>query len=285
MNYREPRRGGERRCLGGFSRAELLACLAGLCVIGLVAGPAWGSSKGQGRAVVCRQNLRTLIWAWQLYSHDHAGKLPGNPLGSGFAEVVAERTNSFPWASGWLDWNPRADNTNRALLTDYPYARLAQYLPKRTRAHKCPEDIYLSGQQKGLGWEERVRSVAMNASVGVEDAFPPAMDLIYDRVKTIDGFVQPSPREVAVIFEEHPDSINDAMFNPPQETTWTDVAAGFHRGGMTAAFGDGSVRIHHWRGPTRNWRVGSHFSIPVLANDPDLSWLSYHSARVSEKHY
>jgi prepilin-type processing-associated H-X9-DG protein len=90
-----------------------------------------------------------------------------------------------------------------------------------------------------------------------------------------------------VFFEEHPDSINDPAFFPPQRTSWIDLPGGSHDGAGGFSFADGHAELHHWRATARRVPVRLNLaSFPrVRLNDPDVHWLSYHSQRVSEVSY
>jgi len=88
-----------------------------------------------------------------------------------------------------------------------------------------------------------------------------------------------------VTLDEHPDSINDAMFwNPPNvsaTTEWSDLPASSHNGAGGFAFADGHAEIHMWRdAATKSRGVMRNGWFPGLAlttGKVDYQWVSQHS--------
>lgn len=272
----------------GFTCLDLLAALAAIFLLAALALPIMASNRETSRAATCRSNMRTLILAWQMYADDNAGKLVHNHHGGNLAGGgIILSQGVAPWACGWMDWGSRSDNTNSLFLLDPKYAWLGTYLQQDSKIHKCTEDSYLSQQQKNIGWKSRVRSISMNATVGDGNAPTGPWEAIYGQVKTIDQFRFPGPSDVTVFLEEHPDSINDPMIYPPDRGRSVDVPGTLHNNGIVVAFADGAAHLHQWRGSARNYPVRLQDSNGIRAptTDPDLSWLSYHSARVSSEHY
>ena len=265
-----------------FTRLDLLATLAAIFLIAVLALPAMASTVQPSRTAICKSNLRILIRAWQLYADDNAGRLVHNFHGDSIAGGSVVQSGAAPWASGWFGAGS-TDSTNTALILDPKYARLATYLPSATRAHKCVADEPARDPRTRQP-VERVRSVSMNGTVGDGNVTAGPWIPIYQQVKWLGDFRFPSPSEVTVFLEEHPDSINDPLFFPPDRTRWIDFPGNLHDGAVVASFADGAALLQRWRGsallavPTITTR-----SVPV--GDPDLSWLSYHSARRSAQHF
>ena len=270
----------------GFTRADCVAAVFCSVLILFLAMPVLAKDIRGSRAALCLGNMRELVRAWQLYAEDHGGKLVHNfHGGAAVGGAWAETPGVAPWASGWLDWGTRTDNTNRLLILDQKYARMSSYLDAESRAHKCTEDIYIHHAQKNLGWKERVRTISMNATVGDGNARSGGWDQIYEQVKELGAFRFPGPSDVAVFFEEHPDSVNDPLIYPPQATTrWIDVPSGLHGNGMAAGFADGRASLAQWRRSLHGVpvRLFDFQGPPVYSKDPDQAWVSYHSARRSE---
>jgi prepilin-type processing-associated H-X9-DG protein len=67
--------------------------------------------------------------------------------------------------------------------------------------------------------------------------------------------VKPGPSLVFVILDEHPDSINDAVFHVlegrlPSSAEWRDLPASYHYGGgANFSFADGHSEIRKWKDP------------------------------------
>ena len=268
----------------GFTRVELLASIVTVLLLTMVALPSAGSNRSQTRALGCLSNLRHLVFAWQLYATDHDGVLIGNVHGG---EATIENPKVGRWASGWLDWSASyTPNTNMALIRDKRYAQLTDYILTEKNVHKCPADTFQSRQQQLRGWH-RVRSVVMNATLGEGNAMNGPWSPIYAQVRTMAGLQFPSPADTSVFFDEHPDSINDPLAYPPQQTSWVDIPGNLHGGAGSFSFADGHVELHPWRTPgLRNLRVRYNFFAPLVrTGDPDISWMSYSSQRRSATSY
>jgi len=194
------------------------------------------------------------------------------------------------WASGWLDWSSSTDNTNVLRLIDARYALLAPYLNRASNVFKCPSDQYVSAVQRARGWTHRARSYSANILIGEGNATSGPFDPIYKQIRKTSEFLYPPPAQAWVYVDEHPDSMNDPAFFSPQQSTWVDLPATYHNGGAAFAFGDGHTELRKWRGSLATGpatRVNYTFSgFPTVpAGDPDISWLSYRTPRVSTLSY
>lgn len=260
-----------------FTAIDLIASLAVLILFGLVATHAATSSRNLTRASLCLSNLRHLIFAWQLYATDHDGVLVGNYTGG---DAINTNPKTSPWAIGWLDWNVSNHNTNTNYLRDQRFARLADYILTKRNVHKCPADNFQSPQQRSRGMH-RVRSVAMNGTIGGGNALTGPWDPIYRQARTLADLQFPTPAETTIIFDEHPDSINDPFAYSPMRTQWIDVPGNLHNGAGSFSFGDGHVELHQWHTPTlRNLPVRFSFMSPIVRiGDPDIAWMNFSSQR------
>jgi prepilin-type processing-associated H-X9-DG protein len=98
----------------------------------------------------------------------------------------------------------------------------------------------------------------------------------------------PSPSDLWVLIDEHPNSINDTAFAvkmPPNQlqTVFVDLPAKYHNNATALSFADGHSEIHRWVKPSvlppvtwaadsSAWLGGASFSAP---NDPDVLWLAH----------
>ncbi|MGV3774252.1 MAG: hypothetical protein ACO1QB_15225 [Verrucomicrobiales bacterium] len=270
-----------------FTIVDLIAVAATLLLFALLSPAVFGRNKSGGRSVRCINNHQQLIRAWTLYAQDHNGELVGNYHG-GEAMDMSLTGSKTPWAMGWLDWGRRTDNTNALLFTDKKYGRLSPYLNRNKSIFKCPEDIYISPQQAALGWTERVRSIAMSMSIGPGNAITGPWDpSMYVQVTKLSELRFPSPTETLIFLDEHPDSMNDPGFQNPQLNRWVDLAAAFHNKGGAISFADGRVEIHKWTGRAPLTPVLANGSFPATTaiDRADISWVSYHTQRRTEKSY
>ncbi|MFO1499307.1 MAG: prepilin-type cleavage/methylation domain-containing protein [Verrucomicrobiota bacterium] len=274
-----------------FTRVELLVVLSVVALMGILLLPTLAATQTKSSESVCRDNLRQLILAWQLYAGQNQDRLVMNFHGGeaqgGNAGTVAQNA---PWTVGWLDWTLAPDNTNTLFLTQDRYSRLATFLGHSAEVFKCPSDRYLSATQRARGWKSRVRSYAVNLVVGGGNAESGPWEPIYRHaIKTSDLLI-PGPAQTYVYAEEHPDSINDPGLFNPRQTAWVDQPATYHNGAAAFAFADGHLELHKWQASLVQPRAARVKYINALdarsyAGDPDLHWVSYRANRVSEKSY
>jgi prepilin-type processing-associated H-X9-DG protein len=264
----------ERGRANGFTRAEVLSIVIVTTVLICLINSLAATSENTSRTAVCMFRMKQLALAWQFYADENAGRLvPSLPVGS-----------SPAWVGGIMTWDLSSDNTNTALLRKPEHGLLGPYLAARENVHKCPEDNYLSPVQRRR-FKQRVRGVAMNGTLGSEF---PLSNPLYATGTHLRELIIPGPAKTTVFVEEHPDSIGDGRFVPPQKNVeWFDPPAAFHNGGGTFTFADGHVEMHRWRGRIRNLpvRYGPSFFVSVGAGDPDLKWMSYHSQRTTEQSF
>lgn len=275
----------------GFTLIELLVVIAIIAILAGMLLPALSKSKAKAQGIMCMNNTRQVMLAWQMYNVDNDDRIVMSFHG-GDAQggAAANNPRNAPWVVGWLDWGTRQDNTNVLFLIDEKYSKLAKYLGSSKNVFKCPADKNVSPAQRRLGWTERVRSIAGNIGIGDGNAESGPWDSIYKHIRKTSEFIHPGPSETWVYLDEHPDSINDAGFFNPRASSWIDQPATYHNGAAGFAFADGHSEIHKWTGSlkaARAQRVKYNNSVdaPARAGDPDIRWLSYRGGRVSERHY
>ncbi len=279
-----------------FTLIELLVVIAIIAILAAMILPALSKAKQKTQGIYCMNNGKQIMTAWHMYNADNRDRLV-NSLHGGQAQTPDPKWR--PWCLGWLDWGNSTQNTNVLLLVGDSDPRGPQWIPalgskylaKAFQVFKCPADIYLSQQQRSLGWKGRARSISGNIGVGDGNAEEGPWASIYRHIKVASDFIFPGPAETWVYVDEHPDSINDSgFFNPQNPTAWTDVPATYHNGACGFSFADGHSEIHKWRQSlaTPNARkvdfgasgIGAHFPV-AGATDKDIGWMVYHAGRMA----
>jgi len=274
----------------GFTLIELLSVIAIIAILAAILLPALSSARERSRGIFCLNNTRQLTLAWQLYADDHEGFLPYNlgMAGSSF------RTN-LNWVNNVMTWDLSPDNTNLATITE---ASLGQYMAGVVGSYHCPSDQSLSPVQLAAGWIERIRSYSMNALVGNPGAFLAnggnINDPGYRQFLKMDQI--PSPTEIFVFLDEHPDSIDDGYFVNKDSNTgggyygmsaivsseWLDLPASYHNRSAAFSFADGHASLHRWQKATTVVAAtpATYLPIPIpstpAGEDTDFEWVLTH---------
>lgn len=276
----------------GFTLIELLVVIAIIAILAGMLLPALAKSKTKAQGIMCMNNSKQLMLAWQMYALDNEERIVMSFHG-GDAQggAAANNPRNAPWVVGWLDWGTSADNTNVNFLINERYSKLAKYFSNSRNIFKCPADRYVSQAQRGRGWTERVRSISGNIGVGDGNAETGPWSTIYKHIKKTDEFTIPGPTETWVYTDEHPDSINDAgFFNPTSSTAWVDQPATYHNGAAGLAFADGHSEIHKWvaslkHANAQRVKFNNTITATVRAGDKDITWMSYRGGRTGDKYF
>jgi prepilin-type N-terminal cleavage/methylation domain-containing protein/prepilin-type processing-associated H-X9-DG protein len=273
---------------GGFTLIELLVVIAIIAILASLLLPALAKSKTKAQGIMCMNNLKQVMLAWQSYQLDNNDKIimsfHGGMATGGAAAATAANA---PWVLGWLDWTTSSDNTNVLFLTNEKYSKLAKYMGNSKNLFLCPADKYVGKAQRAKGWDHRVRSISGNIGVGDGNAEGGPWDPIYKHIKNTSDFLFPGPSENWVHLDEHPGSINDAGFFNPYVSSIIDMPANYHNGAGGFSFADGHAEIHRWQGVVRNQKIAADqgFNGTAKTGDKDIGWLSYHGGRKTEKYF
>ncbi|HUD46278.1 MAG TPA: prepilin-type N-terminal cleavage/methylation domain-containing protein [Candidatus Baltobacteraceae bacterium] len=293
----------KKRSKPAFTLIELVVVISVIAILAAILLPALARAKSQARTVYCLNNKRQLAVAWLMYAQDSRDYLAYNtdPVW-GLDDMDAPN-----WVASLVDWSTASDCSNLALLTNDTNSSMAPYISHVAAPYHCPEDTFLSPQQRAEGWTQRARSVSMNYVMGdglgatgepkshagfayyaSAQTHPPYISRWFIRIADLAGI---GPSMACVFLDEHPDSLwlspSFEVQYKPGVVVWRQLPASYHSGGCTLSFADGHEEYKKWVVPQTT--VPVHYTYWDYAFSPwdwtsdtrDWEWFARHSLEPS----
>jgi prepilin-type N-terminal cleavage/methylation domain-containing protein/prepilin-type processing-associated H-X9-DG protein len=253
-----------------FTLIELLVVIAIIAILAAMLLPSLSKAKSKAQGIYCMNNQRQVMLAVLMYAEDNNNRFPPNTSGD----------PPPAWVEGNMDWSVgNTDNTNVLKILR---ARLGPYTRNPALYH-CPADnfpVKISAAYSA----PRVRSISMNGFIqgyadwngGLHVWYP-----TYCRYDKVSDVIRPTPTDLWIVVDEHPDSINDGwlitgVFSPD---SWVDLPASYHNAACGFAFVDGHSEIKKWREASTVVGVkhSSYNGFPAPGSR-DIAWMIQHSS-------
>jgi hypothetical protein len=252
-----------------FTFVELLVIVAVFALLVCLIATARAASRPNFQGALCLNNLKQLMAAFTMYTHDNLDIFPPNP----------DTISSVPagnWvagnSSGWMPAGSSgsADAGNPNFLTDPKWDLFANYIRTNISLFRCPFDPRVApynGSDTNLFGTivPVVRSISMNGGVGTKGnalgggnapvdgpwlngSHTHTANNPYATFGKWSDFKVARPSDMWVLVDDDPWTINDAGMQVIAASPDTvDYPNAFNNNGTAFAFADGHGEIHKWK--------------------------------------
>lgn len=291
-----------------FTLVELLIVIAIIAILAAMLMPVLNKAQQRALNIGAVNNIRQLAVAWKMYSTDNNNYLPPDRDGEKYpAWCAGQMRNTAAYSTApSINKAPYVgvqDYTNTALLLDTRYSVMGSFI-SNPRVFLDPGD-QSTWQDPSSPRFGRVRSFSMSCAfdvnfkldgdfLGGQGGGAPSSPWRHYQKES--DMLAPSPADLWVFLDEHPDSINDGCFDLEMpnsgglgglQTHYIDMPAAYHNGACAFAFADCHAELHRWIYPgvfpLVNWDV-EQTSAPIAAmsqnisSNPDFLWLTSHTS-------
>ena len=246
-----------------FTLIELLVVIAVIAVLMAILMPALRIAKEQGRSVVCRGNVRQLLYAWLMYKDANDDKL----------------VKGHPGDDAWVRQGPGTLAEHKQMIEDgllWPYI-------KNHDTYRCPSDRRKNVPGHNNAWRTYSIAGGMNG-VGQDGGWEIIPCVRYGDI------TQPAMKYV-FLAECDPRGYNMGswVLYPGSRQQWVDPLGVWHRGNSnTLGYADGHVDMHNfksiefmkWNQRALHQEGFSFYRDPVDEDEwADFEWMVDHYAR------